>query len=110
MIDVLMATLGEYDALWDGELFPEIVDAECYDCPIRPIHTLGKLPLMSTPPIFRQTLDRWEALTTLLATVGELATRCPEELCSEGVDAVLTDCSTIDELQLLYPNIAVLLE
>ncbi len=106
-VDAVMATIGGYDALWDGVLFPEIIDAEYHDCSeTLPIvwQTPGELVIM-TAPAYVQRIDRVQALTTLLATVDELAKRCPEGLHSESIDAVLTDCPTLDELQLFCLNI-----
>lgn len=100
----LLATLGEYDALWNGVLFPEIVDAGYYDCPSFPPFIVDALTLM-TSPVVQQIIDRTEALDTVLATVTTLAKRCPKELYSEGVDAVFGDCQTLEEIQTLDPRV-----
>ncbi len=96
--DALMATLGEYDALWDGELLPEIYDAELYDCPLS--SQSKRLPTAELPVelfmIFNHNLtqrfDRADALVTLMATLGEYDALWDGELFPEIVDAEFHDC------------------
>lgn len=95
--DAIMATLGEYDSLWDGTLSPEIVDAEMYDCswsggdwsPLLP----APLCLHNDPDLL-QTFDRDDALCVLIEVimwyVGDSSPDTP--LFPEGVDAELYDC------------------
>lgn len=99
--DALMATLGEYDALWDGTLAPEIVDAEMYDCPdsgglFSP--TLPSLLCFHNDPDLLQVFDRDEALLILIEVVkcyvGDNCVDTP--LFSEEVDAELYDCPLDD--------------
>ena len=93
--EALMATLGEYDALWDGTLPPEIVDAELYDCPREGLwSTILPSPLcFHNDPCLIQMADRYEALLTLIGVI-----RCYVEnsldapLFSEEVDGELYDC------------------
>ncbi len=97
--DVLMATLGEYDALWDGTLSPEIIDAEFYDCPDEVDHG----PFFPAPlchqdnPSLIQVYDRAEAICTLIEVVKCYVETCIETcidapLFSEEVDAEMYDC------------------
>lgn len=93
MNNVLTAVLSEYDALWDGTLFPEILDAEVYDCPgERFIVSLTEQLCFQIQPDFVAKLDRIEALIVSIAVVSVFAERCENELYSLGVDAVLCDC------------------
>lgn len=98
--DTVMATLGAYDALWDGVLTPEIVDAEYYDWDDDPRHPfiltrIVKMPIPlkyhSYPP-FMEGLARNEALDVLMATLGEYDTLWDGELIPEIVDAEFYDC------------------
>jgi hypothetical protein len=98
--DAVMATLGEYDALWDGMLFPEIVDAEFYDCPNPWNDWSPILPgslFSHLDPDLIQALDRFEALNVLIEVV-----KCYVEnsldvpLFCEEVDAELYDCPLDD--------------
>lgn len=75
--DTVMATLGAYDALWDGVLTPEIVDAEYYDWDDDPRHPfiltrIVKMPIPlkyhSYPPLM-EGLARNEAMDVLKAVV-----------------------------------------
>jgi hypothetical protein len=77
--DTVMATLGEYDALWDGVLAPEIVDAEYYDWDDDLKHpfiltSIVKMPVPlkyhSYPPLV-EGLARNDALDALKAVVVE---------------------------------------
>ena len=113
MIDVLMATLGEYDALWDGVLFPEIIDAEYSDNFDKSVGIQVNMPsklFLRYDIEINEEIDRLEAMATLLATVSELSQQYPKELYSEGIDAILTDCSTLEEYQILDPRITKLPE
>jgi len=97
--DTLMATLGEYDALWDGMLFPEIVDAEFHDA--EPDQPLASLPLelyIYYDRQLTQNLDRLEALAALMGTVTAMVDNSLDvPLFEEGVDAELYDCPLNDE-------------
>jgi len=101
-IDALMATLGAYDILWDGELFAEIVDAEFHDCRTYPITVPSELAILAVPAI-QERVDRQTANITLLATICTLVERCTNELYSEGLDAIVADCPTFrTEFQMLF--------
>lgn len=98
--DTVMATLGAYDALWDGVLTPEIVDAEYYDWDDDPKHPfiltrIVKMPVPlkyhSYPPLV-EGFARNEALDVLMATLGEYDTLWDGELIPEIVDAEFYDC------------------
>ncbi len=100
--DALMATLGEYDVLWDGVLSPEIVDAELYDCYGN--NMTATLPAeLVIPCLYRflmQRLDRMEALYTLIEIVKCYAGTCIDTLhFSEEFDAEVYDCPTIRSLK-----------
>jgi hypothetical protein len=90
--DVLMAVLGEHDALWDGELFPEILDAEEYDC--TQDHYTVKLPdtlFAMIDPQIRDVYDRIDAIDCLMATVVALSEKYPCGLIPEDLDGMLFD-------------------
>jgi len=101
--DALMATLGEYDALWDGTSFPEIVDAEFYDCP----ESVGEWSPIFLIPLclqqdhdLRQVFDRAEALLTLIEVIkyqASVSVHLGAPLHPEGVDAELYDCPLDDQ-------------
>jgi len=93
--DALMATLGEYDALWDGTLPPEIIDAELYDCPREgPWDTLLPSPLcFHNDPVLIQLADRHEAMLTLIEVIKCYVETCVDTpLFSEETDGMLYDC------------------
>ena len=93
--DALMATLGEYDVLWNGTLNPEIVDAMFYDCP----NNSGWGPNMPTGMYLSQDfdlmqiIDRYEALLTLIEVIKCYVGTCVDApLFSEEVDGAMYDC------------------
>ena len=93
--DALMATLGEYDVLWDGTLLPEIIDADFYDCPNDsdwgPDMPTGMY--LSQDFDLMQIIDRYEALLTLIEVVKCCVGTCLEApLFSEEVDGMMYDC------------------
>ncbi len=107
--DAIMATLGEYDAFWDGTLSPEIIDAEFYDCPNEVDHG----PLFPAPlchqdnPSLIQVYDRAEALLTLIEVVKCYVGTCIDApLFTEEVDGELYDCPLGDAtwFDLLEPS------
>lgn len=71
--DAMLVTLCAYDALWDGVLPPEVIDAEMYDTPALTTHV--RLPvnlvLARIQPTIVQIGDRREAFNTLVAVVVE---------------------------------------
>lgn len=80
--DTVMATLGAYDALWDGILAPEIVDAEYYDWDddLRHPFILTRIVKMPVPlnhsyPPLVEGFARNEALDVLKAVVEEKGNR-----------------------------------
>ncbi len=90
-IVALMTVLGEYDVLWDGTLFSEILDAEVYDCPGERFSV--KLPgLMCFRVQEIAEFDRIDALVTSITVVSALAERCGNELPILWVDGILYDC------------------
>lgn len=92
MNNVLTAVLSEYDALWDGTLFPEILDAEVYDnIGEQFIVGLTQQLCFQIQPDFVARLDRIEALIVSIAVVSALAERCKNELSSLGTDAIFFD-------------------
>ncbi len=93
--NALMATIGEYDVLWDGKLFPEIVDAEFFDgCNLRGWVDLPERMFPGQMSIIKQQDDRVEALTVLkgvlAAQVGIYPGAAP--LFPKNMDAELYDC------------------
>lgn len=94
--DALMATLGEYDALWDGTLPPEIIDAEIYDCPDSGGDLSPDMPInlyLSQDFDLIQIIDRYEALLTLIEVVKCYVGTCIDApLFSEETDGMLYDC------------------
>ncbi len=103
--DALMATLGEYDVLWDGTLSPEIIDAELYDCS-GPIRSTIRLPVelcMTFDSHLTQQFDRMDALVTLMATLGEYDALWDGTLTPEIVDAELYDCPQEDPWNTILP-------
>jgi len=107
--DALLTTLHQYDALWDGELLPEIVDAEFHDCRTYPITVPTELVLLAVPAI-QERVDRQTANITLLATICTLVERCTNELYSEGFDSVFHDCLTLREFQTLKITLGIILK
>jgi len=95
--NALMATLGEYDVLWDGTLLPEIIDAEFYDCPGSSSPWNSSLPInlcLGEDRELMNDLDRIEALEALLEVIKCYVGTCIDApLFSEEVDGELYDCS-----------------
>lgn len=90
--DVLMAVLGEHDTLWDGELFPEILDAEEFDCPQDSYSVKLPGPLFSMiDPQIREVHDHIDAIDCLMATVTALSEKYPCGLLSEDLDGMMFD-------------------
>ena len=92
--DALMATLGEYDALWDGVLPPEIIDAEFYDCPDSGDYS-PDLPMgmyLSQDFDLIQIIDRHEAMLTLIEVVKCYVGTCIDApLFPEEFDGMMYD-------------------
>jgi len=97
--DALMATIGEYDALWDGVLNPEVFDAEFCDCgDWGPSICLPVEMHMKSDPKLEQQFDRIQALAALMGTVSAMVENSLDApLFEEGVDAELFDCPLNDE-------------
>lgn len=94
-MDVLMATLREYDALWDGVLLPEIIDAEIYDTPVLTTYVRmpGRFAITELKSIIDQSDDRAKAMKALMATVGELGARYMDEpFIDINIDGSRWDC------------------
>jgi hypothetical protein len=108
--DAIMATLGEYDAPWDGTLTPEIVDAELYDCPREGLWATSILPpplCYHNDPCLIQMAARYEALLTLIEVVKvHVENSLDAPLFYEEVDGELYDCPLSDDtwFDLLYPD------
>lgn len=92
--ETLRATLGEYDALWDGELFPEIVDAEFHDCdPEQPSAVLPLELFTCYDRKLAQDLERLEALVALMGAVSAMVENSLDvPLFDIGVDGEMFDC------------------
>ena len=94
--DAVMATIGEYDTLWDGTLLPEIIDAEFYDCPDSGRDWNPNMPTdmyLSQDFDLMQIIDRYEALLALIEVVKcYVGTNVDASLFSEEVDAEMYDC------------------
>jgi hypothetical protein len=99
--DTIMATLGEYDALWDGELFPEIVDAELFDCFDKSVGVQVEMPVelfLRYDVEINEEIDRLDAMAALMGAVAaRVENSLDASLFSEGVDDELYDCPLDDQ-------------
>jgi hypothetical protein len=93
--DAIMATIGEYDALWDGELFPEIIDAEYYDCFDRDHGVTVDFPeemIIYYDVQLRDFCDHHEALDTVITTITAMVENSLDApIFSEDIDGMLYD-------------------
>ena len=105
--DALLATLCEYDVLWDGVLPPEIVDSEFYDCPNLMGHVDIPYPLrLQRQPItdISQQRDHREALNTVKGAVVARVGSLTDAWVKTGFEAsLLSFCLTYDGLDFDHP-------
>lgn len=97
--DAIMAVVEEMGVLWGGELFPEVVDAEYFDCQntlpcITADKNSGGIPwtlVTSTVKPLQVTTDRIDEMQHLMTIVTTLAKRYGDELIPADLDGMLFD-------------------